>query len=125
MSGVNADQKTLAKVRALLARAGHPNTPEEEARTSAVIAAKMIYSCGLEVNLKSQGKLPFDERQPKPKPKAPSKPKASSPYRIITTKFDGWCKSCGDPFDVNDVVAWVKDRGCTHYDCRDFWDDEL
>lgn len=32
----------LAKIEALIARAAHPDTPVEEARTSAVIAAKLI-----------------------------------------------------------------------------------
>ena len=42
-------EDTLAKVRALLERAAHPSTPEEEARTSALIAAKLMKSSGLVV----------------------------------------------------------------------------
>jgi len=37
------------KIRALLARASHPNTPEEEARSCAVIAAKLMREHKIEV----------------------------------------------------------------------------
>lgn len=33
----------VAKIRALLERAGHPETPEAEARSCALIAAKLLY----------------------------------------------------------------------------------
>jgi len=36
----------LERVRQLLARAGHPETPDEEARTCALIAARTMYRLG-------------------------------------------------------------------------------
>jgi hypothetical protein len=37
------DEGILVRIRALLARAGHEGTPEEEARKAGVIAARLIY----------------------------------------------------------------------------------
>ena len=121
-----ADAKTLERVRLLLERAGHPGTPEEEARTSATLAARLIYAHGYMVSYPATAPPP----PPPPPPPPTAAPPASSyawkqrakPYRVITSKFSGWCKACGDSFDEGDVVAWYRGRGCTHYDCRSFWD---
>ena len=111
---MRAEAKTLQKVLALLARAAHPHTPEEEARTSAIIAARMIFASGLQIGASAE---PPSKTSPSPPPRCPK------PYRVFTSRFDGWCKSCGEPFDIGDRVAWVKGRGCTHYECRGFWED--
>ena len=42
---------TLDKIRNLIARAAHPGTPVEEARTSAVIACRMIVEHGVHLDL--------------------------------------------------------------------------
>lgn len=119
---MNADERTLEKVRNLLVRAGHPGTPEEEARTSAAIAARMIYACGFVVELPVRTKQPPPPPETPPQPKPRSPPKAK-PYRVITSRWSGWCKSCGGAFEVDEAVAWIKGFGCTHYECRSFWDD--
>lgn len=48
--------KNLALVMKLLTRAGHPETPEEEARTAAVKAARMIYEQGFIVSSPEEAK---------------------------------------------------------------------
>jgi len=96
------------------------STPEEEARTSAVIAARMIYARGFQVAVPGKAPSSPPPREKEPKKASKREPK---PYRVFTSRFDGWCRSCDDPFDVGEVVAWIKDRGCTHYDCRSFWEE--
>lgn len=49
MAYVEGMSDAIARVEALLARAAHPGTPEEEARTSAVIAAREIKKKGFTV----------------------------------------------------------------------------
>lgn len=46
-----SDETLLAKVSALLERAGHETTPEEEARTSALVAARLIVKYKLALSL--------------------------------------------------------------------------
>jgi hypothetical protein len=45
----------LAKINKLLARAAHPTTPEEEARSSAHIAAKLMAQHGVKLTLGADG----------------------------------------------------------------------
>lgn len=55
----------IPKVQALIARAAHPETPVEEARTSAVIACKLIAEHGLVIQVKN-GTIPPGRIWPQP-----------------------------------------------------------
>ena len=48
---------TLAKIHALLARATHVATPEEEARTSAHVAAKLMAQHGVKLTMSAEGEV--------------------------------------------------------------------
>jgi hypothetical protein len=74
-------RKVLERVRALLERAGHPDTPPEEARTSAVLAARMIREYKLEVSHQ---------------PSAASRQESySSPATRRTSRAGGWRPEAG------------------------------
>jgi hypothetical protein len=45
-------------------------------------------------------------------------------YRDINSKFDGRCRSCQEPYEVGERIAWMPTVGATHFDCRDYWDDQ-
>ena len=47
-------EKTAEKVRALFDRASHASTPEEEARTSALIGARMMKEAGLRIGTEKE-----------------------------------------------------------------------
>ena len=116
-------EKTLAKIRALLARATHETTPAEEARTSAHLAARLIVSHGFKIGL-SNGHAP-----PPPPPPEEPRPRARSSggmknYAVFTNKYRGRCVSCGAPYAIGDRIAWRRGEGTTHYTCREFWDDD-
>ena len=49
MAGEVDPERVAEKVRALLDRAAHASTPEEEARTSALIGARMMKEAGLRI----------------------------------------------------------------------------
>ncbi len=89
-----------AKLAALLARAIHPGTPIEEARTCAVIYCKAI------------GEKP-PEPQPKVNPFASKRPaydENDSPI-WIRAKYAGRCKFCGVTIDVGSDMLWKRGHG--------------
>lgn len=61
----------LPKIQALIARAAHPETPVEEARTSAVIAAKLILEHEVVLTEKGGQRLPIFSEQSYPRPYNP------------------------------------------------------
>src|SRR6267142_5136860 len=121
--------KELERVRDLLSRAGHPGTPEEEARTCAVIAARLI--ARLKFTIIDENNTEF--------------------YKTVNTginwddidwvnspeKYDTWqitlfrtvkakrielCEACGGHANIGDRIAKAIDgKGSTHYYCRDYW----
>ena len=117
-------EKTLAKIRALLARATHETTPPEEARTSAHLAAKLIVSHGFSVI----GIVSHSNGYEKPPPTSAQEVKRSRSaagmknYAVFTSKYRGRCVSCGAPYAIGDRIAWRRGEGTTHYTCREFWD---
>ena len=125
-------EKTLAKIRALLARATHETTPPEEARTSAHLAARLIVSHGFSIGAASHSN---GYAQPPPPPSPEERPKRSSSreknYAVFSSKYRGRCVSCGSPYAIGDRIAWRRGEGTTHwrrgegtthYTCREFWD---
>ena len=70
----------LPKIQALIARAAHPETPVEEARTSAVIAAKLILEHEVVLTEKGGQRLPIFSEQSYPRP--------YNPFDFIEVIFD-------------------------------------
>src|SRR6185295_9929478 len=96
--------RLLERVSALVARAS--SSFEEEARTSAVIACRLIREHGLEVS------LPGSVREP------PQEPVSDEPeVRIIRSKFESSCLGCGGFVGIGERVSWTKGRGVSHLDC--------
>lgn len=115
--------KTLEKIRALLARAVHPTTPSEEARTSAHLAVRLIVSNDFTIGANGHAR----SAPPPPPPPPPPEPKRSrssgSSYAVLSSKYDGRCVACAKPYAVGDRITWRRGEGATHYACRAFWDD--
>lgn len=109
------------RVDALLARALHENTPPEEARTSAMIACRIIADHRLLDPQPEAKRSPWTKSEP---PKAsgwtrpPSNPPPSpkSEWKRFVSKFDGRCKLCGDWYFEGDVIAW-KPKASVHWEC--------
>lgn len=113
---------TLQRVHALLDRASHETTPEEEARTSALIAARLIRQHGLRVV------HPLREEKPNPRVKSDPKKRRSSSKEVpedavgrrIMARYDGRCRGCKRAFFEGDYIVWVMNYGAWHPVC---WDD--
>lgn len=135
--------KNLDRAKKLLERAGHPNTPEEEARSAAVLAARMIYEHGFLIV--SSEETPSVPAQPAVEPRAAATAAATAAHvqriwdvvnkqsarfqrvqaglepQIMPSRYPGDCKSCGRPYAQGETVAWMPGRGVTHFDCRGYW----
>lgn len=59
-----SDEQNIALITKLLTRAGHPGTPEEEARTAAFKAAQMIYVHGFVLVPRDHPAAPSNEPSP-------------------------------------------------------------
>ena len=107
----------LDKVNALIARA-LGTTFEEEARSAALIAVRLIRQYNLAL-------VPaHDARRapPPPSPPAPPPPRRTRrpPHpemRTIRAKFPGFCRVCRTHWTVDEWIAWVPKEGATHLDC--------
>lgn len=77
---------------------------EEEARTAALLAIKLILEHKIEL------------RWPRP----PSSIIRYVPTQVIST-FNGVCKQCTIPYRKGDPILWVPHRGCTHITCQSYW----
>lgn len=105
----------LLRIQQLLALASDAAASPEEARTAALIAAKLIRSSGLQ--LAPPGPPPV---APTPAPagrqrKANDRPPGA--YRM-SSKFPSWCGLCGGQYRVGDMIWWVPGRkGAIHFVC--------
>lgn len=141
---MSGEDRNLVRARALLDRAGHPNTPEEEARSAAVIAARMIYENGFVLSGSDEEKTSVPP-QPAVEPRAAATAAAtaahvqqiwnvfeknqknqtrfrrSEEYGLMASRYDGYCKACKRPYKRGEQVAVMVGRGATHYACREFW----
>lgn len=95
----------VAKVRALIARAIDSGASEEESRTSAVIAARLIHQHAL---------LDVDASEP-----AVESPLPKTPRRVIVSKFAGYCRTCGCHYGTGARVAWGRGIGAICVPCFD------
>lgn len=130
---MSSRDEAVAKVRALIERAVHPSTPEEEARTSALIAAKLIKSSGLEVTT-PKGSGPSASTKP---PQTDEDDRWEAIRRqshrrrrqrevtwvLLVSAYRGRCKSCRLHYEAGDEICWRRGSGATHFDCRSYWDD--
>lgn len=128
----------LDKIRALVTRAAHPETPVEEARTSAVIACKLIVQEKVELVVKNgrappppSGRVwapgtgdvdwfsifdeilrhagPFDWRPPRPRP-GPRPRRRDTFYAACPASLKLKCVCCKSPIAPGATVTWVGDR---------------
>jgi hypothetical protein len=99
------------RVRALIARAVHPNTPTEEARTSALIACQTIEKRELAVvpRLEIAVASHHVTLEPDPDPE---------PRRRISARYSGYCKCCHRHWWKDEEIWWARGRGATCYSCR-------
>ncbi len=107
----------LERVMKLIALASSP--VEEEARTSAWLACKMIRENGL----KLVERLPPPRTTWTPPPyRPPPPPPRPSPKdndeRVITSKFEGWCRECRSVIEVGQKIRWKKGEGARHVNCH-------
>jgi len=133
--------KELKKIHDLLNKAGHPNTPTEEARTCALKAAQLFHKYNAQENVKTKyvivKQIPKDEVEI-PISKYPEDPWQDAvrqnidlenvadwaemkTHRVRPAKEHGNCKSCGKHYDRHEQVAYVEGSGATHYKCRMYW----
>lgn len=104
----------ITRVRALLERAGRLDTPEEEARTCALLAARAIARYDLRVV----------EVPPSATVSVPQASSASSySYEDAVSDVDCFCVSCGLEIRVGARVARRLHEGVAHHRCRTFWAD--
>jgi hypothetical protein len=92
---------TLDTVRALIARAlDLSGSSEEERRTSALIAVRLIHAHGLlEPRVRY---IELDE----------------PPRRVIASRFAGWCGRCGGSYDIGAMVAWARGHAALCMACH-------
>jgi hypothetical protein len=135
-TGTQVTEAILQRVRKLLERAGHEGTPEEEARTAGVIAARLIYryqiSIGNEIAAHSASGPASSPSPPRTAPSSVPNPAYSRdtswvPRRSvrILSRYPGWCQCCYGEYFEEHYIAWVKGEGATHWDCRDYWDNGI
>jgi len=126
------------RIDALIARAVHPTTPEEEARTSALIAVRQARENGLTLvdaaahareiaslqntieSLLATMPEPAEYAPPPPPPTARPRRKGE-PFVTLVSKYDGKCKACSERYLSGDEIAWMRERGATHYACREWF----
>jgi len=150
----------LLLLKNLFDRAIHASTPEEEARTAALMAVRLMHKLGLSPSNTSgvigeptranggargarpaEGGIDWSRFTPeeraawehgqhtagKRKPRKPTVARnvngqvyVKEPVRL-RSHYPGICVGCGETYDKNDVIFWVKNEGATHAECRGFW----
>ncbi len=125
----------LDRVRSLLNFAADPGAEQEEARTAAVTAARLIKREGFVVEIKKPGLSPIEEvldeltragphrrwpeAGPSPRGRSPAKKKAPTTDHILTAKAAGFCSECGDAYPKGARVVWqAKERRIVHRECH-------
>jgi len=119
----------IDRIKALMARAIHKNTPVEEARSSALIAIKQIAKYKLEiidpkVNPTINVESSYDDDMHSAKPSNPHNTAdwvEVKNFNIKMAKSAGVCVSCNKEFFKSEVIAFVFNGGTTHYKCRHYW----
>ncbi|MBE7481158.1 MAG: hypothetical protein HS104_14390 [Polyangiaceae bacterium] len=110
----------LNKAAALLARATHRNTPTEEARTTAVLLARLIVDRGLEIHEAGVADELRAVRVELASLRASAGQDAAAQFADslrITSKLTQSCKACGDDVDEGARCQWVRGHGVFHLRC--------
>ena len=131
---MTATAAIFSRVQALVARAAHEGTPVEEARSSAVIACKLIHEHEMLATkfTASADDFPFSYRTPPTPAPAPAKrgrgrsrpwvdADDDSPIKLVS-KYRGRCLACLMSYDVGETVWWRPHLGATHDGCKDDYD---
>jgi hypothetical protein len=119
----------LDRVKKLLALAASPN--EHEARTAAVLAAKLIREHGLELvdRRPAARKTPSATRRATPTTEKRTRKSsgggrtravADAPSRI-RSPLGGDCCHCGRRYRAGTEIYWFDSRGGMHAECFDAW----
>lgn len=125
----------IEKIISLLNRAGHPNTPENEARSCAVIAAKLFYKHKFKIVNESYQHLVQDTAETEysnynntyditdipPPPQNDNDWKEVKTFKVDISKQSGTCKKCSKSYNRGEIIATSRNDGSTHYRCRHFW----
>jgi len=102
-----------SKIAHLLALAVDPAASPEEARTAALVAARLIRSSGMKLVTPGANAPAPAPTTPQPKPN----PRPNGAYRI-SSRFAGWCRECGTRYRVGDPIWWHPSRsGAIHAAC--------
>ena len=115
----------IDRVLQLIALATDPAASEEETRTAALLACRMIRKHSLLLS-------PSSAPPPSPPPPPPPKPAQNNgPFgpsdrwrrptgRFFVSKYNGTCVSCGEPFFEGDRIYWKgAGKGSEHPECHD------
>lgn len=95
-----------SKADGLLAKAAHPETPIEEARTAAMLLVRLMVAHDLTLTAKrSLGLISWQQWVP-------------SGARHISTSFDSHCKACGGNVYAGMRVWWVRGVGVYCSECE-------
>jgi len=121
--------KITDQVKALIERAFHKGTSIEEARTSAIIAIRLIVKHDLQIIDKKEPEFesihendPWDEILNNPNWADKKEWNTVTTFRAVQAKSKGVCKACGGVFNKDEVIANAgPDKGITHYRCRGYW----
>jgi hypothetical protein len=111
LDAVSSMSRSLEQVRSLLARA--TGTPyEEEARTSALIAARALIAGGFEIHESgTRDRLRALEQS------GGGAARTAQQLRFIRARFMSRCRRCGRPIYPGDHVGWLRGGGCFHPWC--------
>lgn len=91
----------MNRVQKLLAMSTSP--VEEEARTAAHMACKLIIEHGL---LKPAQSTAADNTRP----------------RRFPSGYSGVCKHCGEPYAAGEYILWKRGHGTTHELRTEYWE---
>ncbi len=108
--------RILDRIRALLARAAHPTTPEEEARTSAVQAARLIGKHEVAIGVPAV-EVRVAWRAPEPSSWTGSSTARSGFHCRYRAAKAGRCQECKKSFAKGEEVGWRNPIGPVHLDC--------
>jgi hypothetical protein len=120
---VSADP--IKRVEQLVRLALDPGAALEEARTSAMIACRLIHehwamfdwTTAFQEGLEA-GQVMAQERAPKSSPPPPSSVTQSAPRRVIRARWPGGCRACGVRWDKGARIAWNKSAGAVCIGCH-------
>jgi len=104
------DPKIVDRITKLIALSTSPY--EQEARTAAHQACKLILSHGLVVHAKPA---------PAPPPKPAQAPPPTTAPRPINSRFASYCANCGGDIMEGERILWKRGIGSTHLVCREWW----